>query len=91
MSFREKLHGRSFVCLVVACVLALIVGASIGVGIYSAVGCKKDAAATATLATPKDKERVRLLWHEKLLDEMKADNIKNELQYEIYFFHATLI
>ena len=80
MSLSERLHGRPCVLLVVVCVVALIVGASIGVGIYSAAGCKEEAAATAKLATPKDKERTRFSWHEKLLDEMKADNIKNELQ-----------
>ena len=80
MSFRERFHGRSLVFLLVGCAVALILGALIGVGIYSAAGCKKSEATKLTGATPKDEERARFSWHEKILNEMKADNIKNELR-----------
>jgi len=81
MSFRQRFHGRSLVFLLVGFAVALIIGALIGVGIYSAVGCKKSEAAKLTGSTPKDEERARFSWHEKILNEMKADNIKNELKY----------
>ena len=80
MSFRQRFHGRSLVFLLVGFAVALIIGALIGVGIYSAVGCKKSEAAQMTGSTPKDEERARFSWHEKILNEMKADNIKNELK-----------
>ena len=85
MSWREELTGRRLVLAVVICVIALIIGALIGVGIYSAAGCKeKDvistSKATSKSTSPRDEERARLAFHAKILDEMKANNIKDELK-----------
>ena len=81
MSLKDELTGRRLVLAIVICVIALIIGALIGVGIYSAAGCKeKSAASTSKSTSPRDEERARLAFHAKILDEMKANNIKDELR-----------
>ena len=82
MSLSERFHGRSLVLLILICLIGLVVGALIGVGIYAAAGCKeeKNGASVAKISSPKDKERERFSWHKKLLDEMQPGNIKRQLQ-----------
>lgn len=82
MSFRERFHGRNLVFLIVACITALIIGALIGVGIYSAAGYKEKTPenAASQRESYKVEEMEQFAFHDKILDEMKADNIKNELR-----------
>ena len=71
MSFRENCHVESIVLVLVVCV----------VGVYSVVKCpEKNEIPKSTSAKPIAEQEARFSWHDMILDEMKADNIKHELR-----------
>ena len=78
------LHGKRLVIFVAFCLILVVLGAFIGVGIRSAIGCsEKKAAQKQTPTVPKSQKDVQteaFKDHAKILDEMKADNIKSNLK-----------
>ena len=82
MSTSYNFGGRNRVIIIVLCVVALIIGALIGVGIYAAAGCKDEekTAKPQAVQDPKNEEMKRFTKHASILDEMKAGNIRDYLK-----------
>ena len=69
MLCRENCYVGSIALILVVCV------------VHSAVKCpEKNEVPKSTSATPSNEQEARFSWHNKILDEMKADNIKHELR-----------
>ena len=63
----------------VECIILLFV-VCVG-GIFSAARCPdKSEVIQSTSVTPIDEQETRFSWHKKILDEIKAYNIKHELR-----------
>ena len=71
MFSKRTFHLESIILLLVVCVE----------DIYSAAECPdKSESVQSTSATPIEEQEAQFSLHNKILDEMKADNIKHELR-----------
>ena len=71
MLYRKNCHVGSIALILAVCVVL----------VHSAVKCpERNEVPKSTSATPSDEQEARFSWHNKILDEMKADNIKHELR-----------
>ena len=80
MAFRDNFNRKNIVLPLVVFCLAVIIGALVGVGIYSAAGCKRKSSVEAAVKSPQHDQAARFESHAKILDDMKAANIKNQLR-----------
>ncbi len=75
-----ELRGKLLFLFLAFCFLLIIIGALIGVGIRSAIGCSKKSEPATPKKSAQEMTQEAFKQHVKILDEMKADNIKKNLE-----------
>ena len=79
------LQGKRLILFIAFCTLLVVIGLLIGVGIRSAVGCKKsdDGKSTTPMKRKKrmaEQTKEAFEKHTKIINEMKAENVKRNLE-----------